>query len=214
MLLDRHRPSHRWYHGGRYGFTGPYPEVPVPGGTDAEPMPSRTRIRTSPYIHALGQRPTLRRWRILLRDRTGGRARDPRRRGDPRSRTRGRARGVRRESRDTAPTGCPTIEPDGPVAEHLRPAETVVDVRPSSVVSRHLRGDGTDDFAGSLYLTSQRLILVGHTPFEVELDQIDELALAGERLLVTLADGTGLSIDAARPRLLRVQIAAALTAGR
>ena len=44
--------------------------------------------------------------------------------------------------------------------------------------------------------------------------QIEELALAGERLLITLRDGTGLSIDASRPRLMRVQIAAALAAGR
>jgi hypothetical protein len=110
--------------------------------------------------------------------------------------------------------GLPPIEPDGQIAEHLRTGEAVFVERPSSVVSRHQRSDGADDFAGSLYLTSERLILVGRTPFEVGLDQIDELALAGERLLVTLADGTGLSIDAARPRLLRVQIAAALTAGR
>ena len=110
--------------------------------------------------------------------------------------------------------GLPTIEPDGQIADHLRAGEAVFVERPSSVVSRHQRRDSTDDFAGSLYLTSQRLIVVGHTPFEVGLDQIDELALAGERLLVTLADGSGLSIDAARPRLLRVQIAAALTAGR
>ena len=110
--------------------------------------------------------------------------------------------------------GLPTLEADVAIAEHIRPGETVVVVRPSSAISRHLRGDGTDDFAGSLYLTSQRLMLLGHMTLEVELDQIDELALAGERLLVTLTDGTGLSIDAARPRLLRVQIAAALTAGR
>ena len=45
-------------------------------------------------------------------------------------------------------------------------------------------------------------------------DKIEELALAGERLLITLRDGTGLSIDASRPRLMRVQIAAALAAGR
>ena len=87
-------------------------------------------------------------------------------------------------------------------------------VRPSSVISRHLRGDGIDDFAGTFYLTSQRLMLLGHTTLEVELDEIDELALAGERLLITLTDGTGLSIDASRPRLMRVQIAAALAAGR
>jgi len=109
--------------------------------------------------------------------------------------------------------GLPSIDPVGQLAEHIRPGETVYLERPSSVVSPQ-RGDATDDFAGSLYLTSQRILLLGHTPFEVGLDQIDELALAGERLLVTLADGTGLSIDGARPRLLRVQIAAAMTAGR
>lgn len=110
--------------------------------------------------------------------------------------------------------GIPSIEPDGQVALHMRAGETVFVARPSSVISRHHGGDGTDAFAGSLYLTSQRLLLLGHTTFELELGQVEELALAGERLLVTLADGTGLSIDAARPRLLRVQIAAALTAGR
>jgi len=110
--------------------------------------------------------------------------------------------------------GLPTIEPDAAVTHSIRPGETVVSVRTSSVVSRHLRGDGIDDFAGRLYLTSQRLLLLGQSPLDVELDQIDELALAGERLLVTLTDGTGLSIDAVQPRLLRVQIAAALAGGR
>ena len=110
--------------------------------------------------------------------------------------------------------GLPAIEPDAAIAEHIRADETVVSVRPSSVVSWHLPGDGTDDYAGRLYLTSQRLVLLGHTDVEIELDRIEELALAGERLLVTLTDRTGLSIDADRPRLLRVQIAAALTAGR
>jgi hypothetical protein len=110
--------------------------------------------------------------------------------------------------------GPPRLDPDPAVAERIRPGETVVSIRPSSVISRHLRGDGIDGHAGRLYLTSQRLILLGRTDVEIGLDQIEELALAGERLLVTLKDGTGLSIDADRPRLLRVQIAAALTAGR
>ena len=110
--------------------------------------------------------------------------------------------------------GLPVLAVDGPVAERLRTDETVVDARTSAVVSRHLRGDGTDDFPGRLYLTTQRLMVVGGAPLDVELSQIDELALAGERLLITLRDGTGLSIDASRPRLMRVQIAAALAAGR
>ena len=110
--------------------------------------------------------------------------------------------------------GLPTIEPDDVIADSIGPNELVFVVRPSTLVSSHLRGDGTDDFAGRLYVTSRRLILLGRTTLEVELDQIDELALAGERLLITLIDRTGLSIDTAQPRLLRVQIAAALTAGR
>ena len=110
--------------------------------------------------------------------------------------------------------GLPVLEVDGPIAERLRTDETVIDARTSAVVSRHLRGDGTDDFPGRLYLTTQRLMVVGGAPLEVELNEIDELALAGERLLVTLRDGTGLAIDASRPRLMRVQIAAALAAGR
>ena len=110
--------------------------------------------------------------------------------------------------------GLPVLEVEGPVTERLRPGETVIDARTSAVVSRHLRGDGIDDFPGRLYLTTQRMIVVGRAPLDVELTQIDELSLAGERLLVTLRDGTGLSIDASRPRLMRVQIAAALVAGR
>jgi hypothetical protein len=110
--------------------------------------------------------------------------------------------------------GLPVLVVDGPVAERLRPGETVVDARTSAVVSRHFRGDGPDDFPGRLYLTTERLMVVGGAPLDVELDRIDEVALAGERLLITLRDGTGISIDASRPRLTRVQIAAAIAAGR
>ena len=110
--------------------------------------------------------------------------------------------------------GLPVLEVDGPMADRLRPGETVIDARTSAVVSRHHGGDGTDDFPGRLYLTTQRLVVAGALSLDVELGQIDEMALAGERLLITLRDGTGLSVDASRPRLLRVQIAAARVAGR
>jgi hypothetical protein len=104
--------------------------------------------------------------------------------------------------------GLPSVDVDELAAERLRPGETAVDVRSSTVVTRHLPGDGTDELAGQLVITTERLLVVGHTPLELELGDIDELTLAGERLLVTLHDGTGLSINASRPRLLRVQIAA------
>ena len=104
--------------------------------------------------------------------------------------------------------GLPNIQVDGLTAEPLRPGEAAVDVRASALVTRHPLGDGTDELAGPLVLTTRRLLVVGHAPLEVEIGDIDELTLAGERLLVTLRDGTGLSINASRPRLLRVQIAA------
>ena len=84
-----------------------------------------------------------------------------------------------------------------------------------------------DSLSGRLYLTTERLVLLvrptadGPTAdrptdgeLSVGLADIEELACVGERLLVSLADGTGLTIDAGRPRLLRVQIAAARAAAR
>ena len=212
MLLDRHRPSHRWYHVGRYGFTGPYPEVLVPGGNERNPaIPYRYQYFSlyprnlatayasqveEPEAVELAEGPGIRDVEEIL-----ARARE-----DELDAVEARVR--------YRADGLPILEVDGPVAERLRPTETVVDFRQAAVVSRHMRDDDTDQFPGRLYLTTQRLMVVGHGPLDVELSQIDELGLAGERLLVTLRDGTGLSIDASRPRLLRVQISAALAAGR
>ena len=84
-----------------------------------------------------------------------------------------------------------------------------------------------ESLSGRLYLTTARLLLLVRPTADgpaadgpadgeltVGLADIEELACVGERLLVSLADGTGLTIDAGRPRLLRVQIAAARAASR
>jgi hypothetical protein len=42
----------------------------------------------------------------------------------------------------------------------------------------------------------------------VQLTDIVETSLAGERLLLTLRDGEGLALDVDRPRLLRAKLAA------
>jgi hypothetical protein len=110
--------------------------------------------------------------------------------------------------------GLPSIEPDDAIAADLRPNEGVVEVRQAVTVGRHRSGNQLDIHAGRLYLTTDRLILRGAAPLHVELSDIEELALAGEQLLVTLADGTGLAIDAGAPRLLRVQVSAARAASR
>jgi hypothetical protein len=119
---------------------------------------------------------------------------------------------ARRELRER---GLPEL-PVGPaIAALLEPGETVVEVRSAVVVERHVHGVPVETTSGRLYVTSCRLLLAGRgTTIAARLVDIEELSLAAERLLVTLRDGTGLSFDAGRPRLLRVQIAAALEAAR
>jgi hypothetical protein len=48
----------------------------------------------------------------------------------------------------------------------------------------------------------------------IHLEQIRELSLAGERLLLTFDGGEGISLDVDRPRLLRVEIAAAMATAK
>lgn len=111
-------------------------------------------------------------------------------------------------------TGLPSMPVDDEIAPNLRPGEGLVEVRQAATVGRHGPSEAVETFAGRLYVTTARLILLGRAALHVELSEIDELALAGERLLVTLRDGTGLAIDAGAPRLLRVQLAAARAAAR
>jgi hypothetical protein len=137
--------------------------------------------------------------------------------------------------------GLPAIEPDPEIGARLRPNEELVEMRPGAMVGRALLagvggaagedGAGTassaaqavvESLSGRLYLTTARLVLLVRpaaggpvdSELSVGLAEIEELACVGERLLVSLADGTGLTIDAGRPRLLRVQIAAARAASR
>jgi hypothetical protein len=137
--------------------------------------------------------------------------------------------------------GLHAIDPDPEIGARLRPNEKLIEMRPGAMVGRALLagvggaaagedGAGTassaaqavaESLSGRLYLTTSRLVLLARpadAPTDAEisvgLTDIEELACVGERLLVSLADGTGLTIDAGRPRLLRVQIAAAQAASR
>jgi hypothetical protein len=103
----------------------------------------------------------------------------------------------------------PAIEPDESLATQLRQGERVHGSRPSAI----LRAPGDDralGYGGTLYLTSHRLIHIGQVTVNVELGDIVETELAGERLLITLRHGEGISLDVDRPRLLRTEIAAAV----
>jgi hypothetical protein len=100
------------------------------------------------------------------------------------------------------------IEPDGVVTTHLESGEVVHSSRRSAILGAP--GERGLGYGGSLYLTSRRLLHIGQVTMAVRLGDITETAVAGERLLVLLANAEGLSFDIDRPRLLRAELAAAV----
>ncbi len=115
-----------------------------------------------------------------------------------------------REARDRLLTEpLPALEPDAELLPHLAQDEVVHALRRRAI----LRGPGDDralGYGGTLYLTSRRLIHLGQVVLTVQLTDILETSLGGERLLVTLRNGEGLSLDIDGPRLLRAEMASLL----
>jgi hypothetical protein len=112
--------------------------------------------------------------------------------------------------RDGAP---PVIDPDDQIVGHLTPGESLHGLRARAILmtpgAEHALGYG-----GSLYLTSRRLVHLGQVMVSVQLSDIVETSLAGERLLLALRDGEGVSLDLDRPRLFRAELAATMREGR
>ena len=105
------------------------------------------------------------------------------------------------------------LEPDEGIAEQLARGELVHGLRPSAIL-RAPGGDRALGYGGTLYLTSRRLVHLGQVILAVQLSDIVETSLAGERVLLTLRDGEGLAIDMDRPRTFRTELAAAMRALR
>ena len=101
----------------------------------------------------------------------------------------------------------PTIEADDGIGPHLASGESVHALRRHAILSAP-GGDGALGYGGTLYLTSRRLVHLGQLVMSVGLTDIEESSLAGERLLLTLRNGEGLTLDVDRPRLLRAEMAA------
>ena len=107
----------------------------------------------------------------------------------------------------------PAIEPDEDIVGHLTQGESVHALRTRAI----LRTPGADEalgYGGSLYLTSRRLVHRGQVMVAVQLTDIVETSLAGERLLLTLRQGEGMSLEIDRPRLFRAELAATLREAR
>jgi len=106
------------------------------------------------------------------------------------------------------------LEPDARIAELLIPGEEVLAVRRAALLDRRepplgAYYPGYRGLAGDLYVTSARLVHVGRTVLELDLDAIREAAVSAERLLLILGGGAGITLEVDRPRLLRVEIAVA-----
>lgn len=102
----------------------------------------------------------------------------------------------------------PTIEPDDAIAAMLWTGERVIAVRDAVVVERHEADAAQPPSIVRLYLTTERVVLVGGSPWSIPVSTIEELAVAGERVLISLTDGSGVRLDAGAPRVLRLLIAA------
>jgi hypothetical protein len=103
----------------------------------------------------------------------------------------------------------PVIDADEAVSSHLDPGEQVHGLRRHAI----LRAPGDDralGYGGTLYLTSRRLLHLGQVIVAMQLTDVVETSLAGERLLLTLRGGEGFSFDLDRPRLLRAEMAAVM----
>lgn len=108
------------------------------------------------------------------------------------------------------------LEPDERIAPFLGPGEHPLAVRRSVAFDRRQTTPPAESvgLAGDLYLTSSRLVLVGRRVVALDLTEVEEVVLAGERLLLVLVNGAGVSLDVDQPRLLRAQIAAARAEAR
>jgi hypothetical protein len=122
------------------------------------------------------------------------------------------ARSAREHYRET---GLPNVDADSHVAPHLGRDERVLGGRAHAGLARI---DETTHQAirdeGPLYVTNRRLLHLGSTVTSVDLEDIAELAMADDRLLVTISGARGLMLDVPEPRQFRVLLAAARSALR
>jgi hypothetical protein len=102
----------------------------------------------------------------------------------------------------------PSIEADDGIATHLLSDERLLGLRRRAILGSP-GGDAALGYGGTLYLTSRRLIHLGQVNVSVQLVDIVETSLSGERLLLSLQNGEGMTLDLDEPRLLRAEMAAA-----
>jgi hypothetical protein len=107
----------------------------------------------------------------------------------------------------------PPIAADPAVEPYLAQGESLLGVRSEAVLGRvEEDGRGAVRAEGRLYVTNRRLLHLGERVSSFLLADIVELAMSDERILVTLADSRGATLDISDPRRFRVLVAAAKSA--
>jgi hypothetical protein len=107
--------------------------------------------------------------------------------------------------------GVIPISADPGIEKALAHGEWLVARRPSVRIDRRHHGDPLPP-CGDLYVTSDRILLVGRGLLSIRLDDIEDAALLRGALVLFLRGGKAVTVETDRPRLLRVQIAAARAA--
>ena len=178
--------------------------APAPGATIVSVIPSNTTPASELVPEAASQTPA---------DATS--VRDAQRIAERIARDETLADDARERYRSS---GLPELEPSALLGT-LKAGERLHAVHRMAMLEVGWRGatgaDPSLPHGGTLYVTSQRLIHRGTEDGTWSFADIDEMAVALERLLlVRMRDGSDLAIEVDQPRLLRVQLAAALAALR
>ena len=100
------------------------------------------------------------------------------------------------------------------VAGQLLPGETLRDDRVDAMLVRIDNARSSEPRNGQLYLTDRRLLHLDGETVAIDLTDIEELTLAGDRLLITLSGLHGLVIDTTDAAEFRAAVAAAINALR
>jgi hypothetical protein len=108
--------------------------------------------------------------------------------------------------------GLVPLQPDALAASVVPCGEHLFAVRPGARIE--CSAPSGPSMTGTLYLTARRLVLAGGQRFEVPLEEIRDTGIAGDLLLLLLRGGGAVAIGVDRPRLLRVEVAAARAAAR
>ena len=107
------------------------------------------------------------------------------------------------------------VPADSRVLAQLRVGERLLEYRSQAALTRVTDDThSADPTNGALVLTDQRLLHLDGEDVSIDLAEIEELALAGDRLLVTLAGLHGLIIETDSAPEFRAAISAAISALR